>query len=254
MRKYSEIAVRYRQPVTMRTDAYALRLFRDGQLVARWPTVADDNTAEPDPTLTEELDAWRRANRIVPDSTSATPPHTFPVRLAHRDQPGPVMINAYAFNEDRVKSSTARFEFAASAHAAPGRPRAYLIAMGVSASEHNDWNLKFAAADARLTADAHAGALQPAGRYDVVPLLLTSEAGPDGKPITATTTKGNLRAVLDLLAGGGVQADQRQRIPSADHVRAATPDDLVLLSFSGHGYACRSDTMRRRTTHDCRIR
>ena len=58
------------------------------------------------------------------------------MRLPSQDQAGPVEFTAYAFNEDRVKSDTAPFTYAAPANPPATRPRAYLIAMGVSASEH----------------------------------------------------------------------------------------------------------------------
>jgi hypothetical protein len=50
-------------------------------------------------------------------------------------------------------------------------------------------------------------------------------------------TKRNFRAVLDLLAGREVDAETLKSIPNADKLRRATPEDLVLVSFSSHGYA-----------------
>ncbi len=60
------------------------------------------------------------------------------VRLPSREKAGPVEFTAYAFNEDRVKSETARFTYSAPASRTTGKPQAYLIAMGVSTSEHAD--------------------------------------------------------------------------------------------------------------------
>ncbi len=45
--------------ITMQTSVYDLRLFRDGQLVARWPEVADDKDIEPDPTSADQMATWR---------------------------------------------------------------------------------------------------------------------------------------------------------------------------------------------------
>ncbi len=42
--------------------------------------------------------------------------------------------------------------------------------------------------------------------------------------------------VLDLLAGKEVDQQLRKRLPGGERLRAATPDNLVVLSFSGHGY------------------
>lgn len=47
----------------------------------------------------------------------------------------------------------------------------------------------------------------------------------------------NFKAVLDLLAGRQVDAQTKKRISNADKLRQASPEDLVLISFSSHGYA-----------------
>jgi uncharacterized caspase-like protein len=51
-----------------------------------------------------------------------------------------------------------------------------------------------------------------------------------------TATKANLKAVLDLLSGKSVDQTVIKAIPNADKLRRATPDDLVILSYSSHGY------------------
>ena len=59
--------------------------------------------------------------------------------------------------------------------------------------------------------------------------------------VTETTaTKKNVKAVLDLLAGRAVDPEVKKQIPNADKLQQARPEDLVLLSFSSHGYADRS--------------
>ncbi len=57
-------------------------------------------------------------------------------------------FTAYAFNEDRVKSETMPATRQVPASPLPARPRAYLIAMGVSACQTRAWDLRYAAADA----------------------------------------------------------------------------------------------------------
>ena len=151
-----------------------------GHFVGRWPEPASvEPAAEPDPTSEEQMAAWRDANRIAlgPDGKAT---RTFTVRLPHREKPGPVEFTAYAFNEDRVKSATARVTYDAPARPLSGKPRAYLICMGVGASQSTTWDLAFAPADARLVADALGEALTKAGRYEVVPVLLTSERADNG--------------------------------------------------------------------------
>ena len=70
---------------SMRSDAFDLRLFRDGQLVSRWPEPAegDDDTPEPDPTKPEQMVAWRDANR-VPLDASGKASKTFVCALPRR--------------------------------------------------------------------------------------------------------------------------------------------------------------------------
>ena len=219
----------------IRTEVYDARLFRDGHFVARWPELQDESARDPDSTSEQQMDSWRDDNRIKlgPDGRAT---RTFTVRLPHRDKAGPVEFTAYAFNEDRVKSETATHTYDAPANPPSVRPRAYLICIGVSASQSRRWDLAFPAADARRMREGLGGALERAGRYDVVPVLLTSERGDDGSVGTATATKANIDAVLDLLAGRAVDEQVEGRLPGADRILRATPDDLVVLSFSGHGY------------------
>ena len=115
----------------IRTGVYDVRLFRDGHLVGRWPEPVGVEATEPDPTSKDQMAAWRDANRIAvePDGTAT---RTFTVRLPHREKPGPVEFTAYAFNEDRVKSATATARYDAPARPLSGKPRAYLVSMGVT--------------------------------------------------------------------------------------------------------------------------
>jgi WD40 repeat protein len=216
-----------------KTGAYDLRLFRDGQLVGRWPEPADDDAPEPDPTSKEQMDAWRAAHRIPTDPESRTATRPFTVRLPHRQAAGPVEFTAYAFNEDRVKGETVKATFQAPANPPDRRPRAYLIAVGVSACQARRWDLRFAADDARLVLEGLGGAL--AG-YEVVPVPLISERSPGGGARRVDATKANLKATLNLLAGRPVDPAVRATLPDGDGLAAATPDDLVIVSFSGHGY------------------
>ncbi len=101
--------------------------------------------------------------------------------------------------------------------------------MGVSVSENAKWNLKFAANDARLTVEELSRSLP---QYEVVPVLLTSETG--NAPLTAT--RENLRTVLQLLSGHDVSEENKAKLLNADQLQKVTPDDLVLIAFSGHGY------------------
>jgi hypothetical protein len=134
---------------TKMTDPFDVRLFRDGQLVGRWPEpTGNEVTAEPDPISKEQMDAWHDSNHIAlgPDGRAT---RSFTVRLPHRTAPGVVEFTAYAFNVDRVKSTTASAKYDAPANPPASRPRAYLICMGVAANQSRRWDLAFPAADAR---------------------------------------------------------------------------------------------------------
>jgi hypothetical protein len=231
--------------LTVRTNVYDLRLFREGQLVGSWPEPREGGDAEFNPDLTseEEMQKWRDLNRVKPDGKRVTQgpdgkmTMKFTVRLPSRSEADDLEFTAYAFNEDRVKSETAKFNYQVPARSAIGKPRAYLVCVGVSACETPAWDLTFAAKDAHVTADALGKAIKGTGRYDVVPIVLTSEYATDGRTVTlAQATKANLRAVLDLLAGKPIDAAVHERLPNASELRTASPDDLVFISFSGHGY------------------
>jgi len=223
----------------IRTDVYDARLFRDGQLVGRWPEPNDDAEPEPDPTCKEQMDRWRAANRVPPEADGKAS-HTFTVRLPHR--PGTkVEFTAYAFNEDRVKSATTP----PFPHEVPKevirleKPRAYVVAFGVAGFSDPDWDLHYAGDDARLAATELGKALNDAGHYEVVKVVLATDRGVGGgpsQPDEAAATAANLRLVLDALAGRQGDARALAAIPNAKRLAAATPDDLVILFASTHGF------------------
>jgi uncharacterized caspase-like protein len=97
----------------------------------------------------------------------------------------------------------------------------------VNRHENPSWDLRYAANDARQIRESMLARLKGRGYEDVVSVLLVS----DGQQNLAT--KARLKAVLDRLAG---KAADVGGIPGAEGLRQATPDDLVLISFSGHGY------------------
>ena len=197
------------------TAVHDLRLFRDGQVVG----YADGKLAE-----------------FAPSGSAFT--KTFTVRLPGAKAGQDVVFSAYAFNEDRVKSETVRSTYKAPAlpsAVASTQGRAYVISMGVNQHENNAWNLGYAANDARAVAQRVSADLRKSAQYaEVVPLVLAS----DGEKQQAS--KAALRAVLASLAGQPVSpADEAalQGVAGAELLRKAQPDDLVLISFAGHGFA-----------------
>ena len=161
----------------------------------------------------------------------------------------PVLFAAYAFNSDRVKSLTATASYQPAAQDVPvsreaGMPRvtvtnaappvsrrAYIIAMGVNRSDNPAWNLQFAANDARRVVKSLSQQLSATGLYtEIVPIALLSEA------TERNASKSQLRAVLDRLAGKRVNSNTLRDVAGAEQLAAATPDDLVIVTFSGHGF------------------
>jgi WD40 repeat protein len=194
----------------VRSGARDLRLFRDGQLVA-----------------------WRDGPLDI-DEDGRTSFQFDSLPLPRRAGAREVVFSAYAFNDDQVKSPTVGATMELAATPAPRRGVATVITVGVDAYESSAWDLSFAANDARLLSAEVVARLQASGAFeDVVSVPLVSSHDPSK---TTDATKATIRGVLALLAGGYVSPEVRRAIPSADRIRSAGPDDLVLLSFSSHGY------------------
>lgn len=217
---------------------YDLRLFRDGQLVAYAPAAPGEASGGASAEASGEV-------KVDPQTGSAT--MTFDhVRLPRpQGEARAVEFTAYAFNEDRVKSTTARATFRPKTPLAPAKGRAYVVSVGVNAYENPAWDLRFAANDARRLQEVVAARVEGSGAYEEVvrvPLIsdYRAEGGRKVEPRAVTesaATKKNFKAVLDLLAGREVDAETLKGIPGAGRLRRATPEDLVLVSFSSHGYA-----------------
>jgi WD40 repeat protein/uncharacterized caspase-like protein len=208
--KASGVFQRDGKEVAVETGVRDLRLFREGQLVGYVPGPIPLNQAG-----------------------EATKP--FKVRLPHRVGTQQVEFSAYAFNDDLVKSATDRKDFALLTNLAPRKGRAYVITVGVNVNAGSDpaWNLSYAVNDARSMNSALTQRLRRSETYaDVVSVSLLSEAGGENR-----ATKAHFRAVLDLLAGREIPAEVLRGLPGAERVAPAMPEDLVLLAWSGHGFA-----------------
>jgi WD40 repeat protein len=217
----------------LQSGAFDLRLFRDGQIVAEYP--------QPTPEGPDDRDSWLRDSRILDRGARVLQiPH---VQLPRRAGVDHVIFTAYAFNRDRVKSETsAPFSFpsggALSPPAQPRRRRAYVITMGVNATQAGGpWDLSVAVPSAREAARLWRERLSK--ECEVIEINLMAEVDADGAIARADATKSNLRAILDLLAGREkqVSAGVRQAVDPQRRLRPATPDDAVVLHVASHGYA-----------------
>jgi WD40 repeat protein len=221
----------------LESGVFDLRLFRDGQLVGEYPELSEEEREMAGTVDSEaEREAWRKQYRIVETGERII---TIPnVQLPQREGVHQVVFTAYAFNRDRVKSKTsAPFAFRFSPPSRPRRRRAYLITMATNANQ-SGWDLTLAVRSAKQATELWTKKLMR--DYEVLPLAL--EANMDDKGVilpNASATKANLRSALDILAGRekDVNPEISKAIDPEGKLRAATPDDAVVLYIASHGYA-----------------
>jgi uncharacterized caspase-like protein len=207
--------------VSLETGAFDLRLFRDGQLVGYAPENGGEVKVDP---------ATGRASVKFAG-----------IKLPRKADVKQVEFSAYAFNVEKVKSPTDRKTFEIPSQLSTVKGRAYLLTVGVNAYEQESFDLNFAANDARRVQKIVYDRLSRGGAYDEVvqiPLISDYEMK-DGRRIVTqnAATKNNLKSVLDLLSGKQVAAELIKDIPGADRIKQARPEDLILISFSSHGFA-----------------
>ncbi|HEX7314187.1 MAG TPA: caspase family protein [Pyrinomonadaceae bacterium] len=226
--EFARVTVEVSKPVG--AGVYDLRLFRGGQLVAYAP--ADGGELKMDP-------ATGKAVFTFDDVRLPRP------RAGSEGEARRVEFTAYAFNKDKVKSTTARVSFEPPAPLPSAKGRAYVVSVGVNAYENEEWDLRFAANDARRLQEVVAARVREGGEYEeVVSVPLISDYASDGGRKTSPrviketgATKKNFKAVLDLLAGRKVDEEVLKGVPNASQLKRATPEDIVIVSFSSHGYA-----------------
>ncbi len=232
----AEITVEVAEGVddSARSGAYDLRLFRNEQLVGQYPRPRSDVGQ------VAGIKQWRATSLIPIEDGAGSTRATFRVALPTHEDAWPVKFTAYAFNEDKIKSETVsvgQIEAPVTKSTARSR-KAYVITVGVNRYDLGRRDLSFAAKDARNLGTALASIKD----HEVVLLTLVSEAARPGVPATRQATKANIRAVLELLAGRS--ESERARLAgvagidkkAVERLRKATPDDLVVIAFSGHGY------------------
>jgi uncharacterized caspase-like protein len=211
---------REKKPVVMDSGAKDLRLFRDGQLVS----YRDGDLfakAQPATVGCEPIAGSAQKCRAVFEH----------IRLPQQKDVQEVEFSAYAFNTSDVKSETFRLPFKFTPELPSRKGRVYLISVGVSKYQNEAWNLKFAANDAHLVDETVATKLRATGDYDkVVNVVLTAEEK------VANATKDNFRKIMQLLAGAKLPESATSAIPNAGEIEKATPDDVVVIFYSSHGY------------------
>jgi len=135
-------------------------------------------------------------------------------------------FSAYAFNHDDIRSQEAETTVRANIDARP--PTVYIVAIGVNAYANPEFNLAYAAPDAKSFGDA-VGARQrlidPTATVRVVHLL-------DGE-----ATRANILLAVDRLSGRQSGALPAGAPPMLATLAASRPEDTVVLFFAGHGLA-----------------
>ncbi|MEO8042973.1 MAG: caspase family protein [Acidobacteriota bacterium] len=148
-----------------------------------------------------------------------------------------VEFSAYAFNSDRVKSDTARQIYKIEKPESR-KGKTYLMTIGVNASQNPAWNLNYAANDADKMQEILGERLKASG-HDLVPIRLVSNYGAGGKLTEISATKPIIRAAFSLLAGHPeeVKTSTRKTIDKIAKIETVQPEDTLIITFSGHGYA-----------------
>jgi len=193
-------------------DVHDLRLLRDGHLVAAVP---------------------RSPGPVVVDPRSGAAVIDFPgIKLPTGRES--VTLTAYAFNQDGVKSETSQRVYKLPKPLVPGKRRAYVLNIGIDAHENPDWNLRYAAADARAFSVELVRTLKNSRTFDeIVPILITSELK-DSE--ASRPTKASIQAVFEMLAGKTATRAPIRGVVGADAIEAAGPDDAIIFTYSGHGF------------------
>lgn len=185
-----------------------------------------------------EIDEWREAKRLKGKDGMVVLRRVVTLPTGDALPAEGLLVTAYAFNEDRLKSETAQFAFRPEP-VAPRPRRAYVVAIGIDHYREKRLDLRYAGADAALMRDR----LGDIPGYETRHLTIatTGSAAPSlASGQVRYVTRDTVLPILAILAGRDRAAMldrlRRQGI-DASMLEAATPDDLVILSYSGHGWA-----------------
>ena len=226
--------------------AFDPRVFRNHQLVYRQDSSEGNQQTS--------LSGWRSANAIRSESIDAngTVRLTSTVSLGTSDDDSDTapVFTAYVFNEDRIKSETASFRFERP-DVEPRTPRAYVLTIGIDHYQEARLNLNFAGNDAALMAESlnqipgyetrtlavrTSGASASPGQSEQraafaanQPEFIDPSVFRDLTQILSAEDASEARA---RLAGVGIDTSMLEQ---------ATPDDLVIISYAGHGWTDETD-------------
>jgi hypothetical protein len=175
--------------------AQDVRLFRNGSLIKVWH--GDVLKGQANVSLEQEITVTAGANRLV----------------------------AYAFNRDNVKSKDAPLVFTG-ADTLKRKGTAYIIAVGVNEYENSQYNLKYAAADARSFGEEVRRRQTQLGGFERVEVI---------QLLDQDATKANILTAIKRLAGES--GPPTLKAGPLDALKRAEPEDTVVIYFAGHGTA-----------------
>jgi len=177
------------------SGARDVRLFRNGSLVKVWH--GDVLNGQSSVTLEQDITVTAGPNRLV----------------------------AYAFNKDNVKSKDAPLVFTG-AEALKHKGVAYIIAVGINEYENNQYNLKYAVADAQSFADEVRTRQTQIGDFDHVEVITL---------LNQDATKSNILSALKRLSGA--PGPPSLKASPLDSLKRVEPEDTVIIYYAGHGTA-----------------
>jgi hypothetical protein len=182
--------------------------------------------------VTDTLEQWRKVNRLPDPGQDGVYRYTF-VEKIPTTGPDRMTFSVYAFNEDRVKGETASYTY--TRPPGPRRtPRAFVLTIGVDSYQEPRLELNYAVADAKLIADR----LVQIPGYEMRHAMLAGPKGTAGGK--GAVSRQAIGLALGILAGfppGPHIAELAGLGFDASQLDNVTPDDIVIISFSGHGWA-----------------
>jgi len=180
------------------SGAKDVRLFRNGLLVKFWP---GDALKAGGGSATLEFDAPLVA--------------------------GENHLTAYAFNRDNVKSADGTLTVIGS-NILNRQGVLYILAVGINQYANEDFNLRYAVADAELFCDELERKQNQIKRFARTEIIRLHDE---------RATKANLLAALKRLASGSPSPLPASAPEILERLKPAQPEDAVIIYFAGHGKA-----------------
>jgi ankyrin repeat protein/uncharacterized caspase-like protein len=226
------------QLVSSRSGFKGIRLFRNGHQVGYSSESAGISIANKG-KLNERPLASKRIT-----FTDIQLPNILPTPLDKSSislQDAKIELSAYAFNIDNIKSATVRKNFKLPNKKQQRKPKAYVVTIGVNQFKNSSWDLTYAVPDANAIHKTVVENLSNTNNYrQVIGINLSTD---DGKMVP---NKALITEVFSRLSGASsVQEKTTTKStsinfsdwPELNELDRVHPDDTLLVSYSGHGYA-----------------